>query len=115
MREDGTDVVDVCSSALQKPAMLERIAINAARYFDLNFTAEAIARRMLRHIGTGRFGATGASETASRRSAAASICARAPSSAWWQSRGARAQGLMPMADGGFEFQLVPKQTVVIIL
>jgi hypothetical protein len=50
MREDGADVVDVCCSALRRPAMLDEIVRSAARYFDLNFTAEAIARRLLRHI-----------------------------------------------------------------
>ena len=64
-----------------------------ARYFDLNFTAEAIARRMLRHMARVVSAPRETSETASRRSAAASTCARAPSSAWWQ--GARRAGSGP--------------------
>lgn len=48
IREDGSDVVDVCRRLLADPAKLRMISGNAAGYFDRNFSPQSIARRILR-------------------------------------------------------------------
>jgi hypothetical protein len=50
MRYDGSDVVEQCRYVLDDPARQDEIANLAAAYYDRNFTAAAIARRMLRHM-----------------------------------------------------------------
>ena len=52
LAEDGSDVVDVCAEALCDPRELRCIAQEAGRYFDLNFSAESMARRILRAAAT---------------------------------------------------------------
>lgn len=50
IRDDASDVAEVCAAALAEPELLEHVGRQAARYFDLNLSVEATARRMIRMI-----------------------------------------------------------------
>ena len=50
MPASAMNVVETCRELLNAPMRMERIATEAAGYFERNFTAAAIARRMLGHM-----------------------------------------------------------------
>jgi hypothetical protein len=50
IRDDASDVVEVCETALRNPELRAAIAQSAAHYFDLNLSIEAAARRILRSL-----------------------------------------------------------------
>jgi hypothetical protein len=47
-RDDSADVVEVCRDLLRNEEKRRRISVNAAAYFDRNFSPQSIARRILR-------------------------------------------------------------------
>jgi glycosyltransferase involved in cell wall biosynthesis len=48
IKEDGSNVVEVCQNILQCPDKLRQIVRHAMGYFDNNFSPQGLARRILR-------------------------------------------------------------------
>lgn len=48
-REDGSNTVEICKDVLSDEDRLTRIANNAMKFFDRNFSPQSIARRILYH------------------------------------------------------------------
>jgi glycosyltransferase involved in cell wall biosynthesis len=48
MKDDASDVVEICAELLEDQQRMARIAGNAMTFFDRNFSPQSIARRILR-------------------------------------------------------------------
>jgi glycosyltransferase involved in cell wall biosynthesis len=49
IKDDASDVVEVCQALLDDDARRQQIATSAMAYFDCNFSPQSLARRILQH------------------------------------------------------------------